>query len=391
MNNQYRILVCDINIRPQGHYIGFNQYILENFEIIEQSCSGIRVSFLFNRAAEKLLSFNEETSKRVSFIDFEGENTMLNRYRMIRKIQKFTDTGLVDHLLFMDLDQYQIPFYFTRFRSQISGILFRPHHRIETSNDSKSEIFKTDIRRFKKKLAEKLFIKKSSIRNIFVLNDQEGVLDLNRIHHSSIFKYLPDPVFSYRPDNKFNGTHEKDPEIYRYLIFGSISERKNITNIIRAYDRTKFLYKTELLIIGPCSDEYYKKLCDNINALESMDGIYKTIFFKRGFVSNEEMDYYFSVSNVCLIIYKDFFGSSGIMGRASLHKMKIIGPNTGLLNELINTHKIGLSADPDDISKISRSLIDIRDFKIDSCEQEKFYKQRSPEKFISALAKSVTP
>jgi glycosyltransferase involved in cell wall biosynthesis len=391
MNNHYHILICDINIKPQGHYIGYNQYMLEEFQVIQKNNPGVYISFLFNREAENLLSFNGDIMSRVSFIDLKDRGSLYNRFSIIRLIKKYTKQNRVDHLLFMDFDQFQIPFYFIKFNLGISGILFRPHHRIDSPNNSFQVRASIGFRRFRKKMAEKFIVAKKEIENVFILNDRMGVSQLNKIHHSSVFKYLPDPVFSYIHKEDTDHLMERDTETCRFLVFGSITIRKNIFNIIQAYEKAFFSQKTELLIVGPCSEEYWVQVNNTLKSLKSIDGIHKSIHIKRAFVTNREMDYYFSISNVCLLIYKDFFGSSGLLGRSALHKLKVIGPNAGLLKELIISYRMGLTVDPSDVDEIALSFQNVIGFKVHTVDLESFYRQHSPEKFIGTLAESVTP
>ncbi len=391
MNEQYHILVCDINVKQQGHYIGYSQYILEEFTSIEQNNPGVYISFLFNREAESLLSFNNDIVTRVSFIDLKDRGTLFNRFLIIREIKKHTRFNRIDHLLFMDFDQFQMPFYFMKFKSSISGILFRPHHRIDSSNHTILKLINTSIKRLKKKIAEMFIVNKSTIQNIFILNDKEGVRTLNKVHSSSVFKYLPDPIFTYGLNKSKNIILDSHSDIYRFLIFGSISVRKNISNIIRAYDKAVFLFKTELLIVGQCSEAFLRELNNIINGLSTIDGIYKSIVIKREFVTNDEMGYLFSSSDVCLLIYKDFFGSSGLLGRAALHKLKVIGTNTGLLNELITNYRMGITVDPSNVDEIAMALQGIKKIYINPINFESFYLQHSPERFLNTLAEFVTP
>src|ERR1700709_1069683 len=126
MHKYFNILICDVNIKAQGHYISYNQYLLDHYRSIELKYPLARVSFLFNQEAKSHLSFNNETIDKTSFIRLPGKNTMYKRYVTVKKINKFCVENRIDHLLFMDLDQYQIPLFIVRFRLNISGILFRP-------------------------------------------------------------------------------------------------------------------------------------------------------------------------------------------------------------------------------------------------------------------------
>jgi len=386
MNNFRRVLICDVNIKKQGHYIGFDQYLINNFSSVEKQNPSVHISFLFNHEAEKLLQFDNLSKERVSFIDLFKEKRAVEKYLIIRKIKKFAEANHIDHMLFMDLDQYQMPLFLVKLKFSISGILFRPHHRITASNNRLSTRVMSQLKRLKKRIAEKMMTTKKATRNIFILNDQEGVNILNRIHHSTLFKYLPDPVFSYTNFESCTHLPEKNHGVYRYLIFGSINERKNIFNIIQAYDNASLPFDSELLIVGPAAAEYIGYLKNGISGLVSIDDHHKKIWIKSEFVTNEEMDHFFSICDVCLLIYKDFFGSSGLLGRAALHRLKVIGPSTGLLHELISNYKMGITSDPANIHKIARSMENIVHFKINMSGLENFYAQRSPEKFLATLA-----
>ncbi|HSZ24902.1 MAG TPA: hypothetical protein VK766_04255, partial [Cytophagaceae bacterium] len=86
-----------------------------------------------------------------------------------------------------------------------------------------------------------------------------------------------------------------------------------------------------------------------------------------------------------LLIYKNFFGSSGLLGRAALHTIKVIGPNVGLLKELITDNDIGITCDPENIETIAESLKNIYDIKVPHYSFQKFYLKYSPEMFLKTL------
>ncbi len=114
-------------------------------------------------------------------------------------------------------------------------------------------------------------------------------------------------------------------------------------------------------------------------------GEHKKLLINASFVSNEEMDNYFSDSDACLLIYKDFFGSSGLLGRAALHKKKVIGANVGLLHELISKNKLGITCDPSSVEEISKALLKVIDIHPEPVVFDDFYKSYSPEIFLQTL------
>jgi glycosyltransferase involved in cell wall biosynthesis len=377
-------LICDLNIQQKGHYIGYNQYILNNIEQLEIAQPDRKYSFLFNSEAKNYLNFPEYTDGRIHFLDDNcwDNFSVKDKITLFRKVIRFAKEHKTNHLFFMDLDQYQFPIFVSRFPSKLSlsGILFRPHHRIAYSSSNYSSKIANKIKRLKKILAEKFLTTKKGVQNIYILNDQEGVEYLNRFHNTTQFKYLPDPIFSYPSALQ---TLKKDGT-FQFLIFGSMSERKNITTILKAYDITEFNKETELLVVGSADSNYLTYLNSLISNFSSINAT-KRIVLKAGFVSDEEMDNYFHQTDTCLLIYRDFYGSSGLLGRAALHKKKVIGANVGLLKELVEQNQLGITSDPKSIEDISNSLKKIIDIEIETKQFELFYLQYSPNTFLKTL------
>lgn len=384
----YRILICDVNIQKEGHWLSYNQYIVDHFEQIEKENITFRINFLFNKEASALIQFKETFKDRVHFLDETFSlpyNNFKQKYLLFKNIVNFAESEQIDHLIFMDFDKFQLPIFFNRFKFKMSGILFRPHHRIEPSNNKMFLVLSNYIKRNKKKIAEKFLLRKKNIKSVFILNDVTGVNCLNDIHKCNLFKYLPDPIFSHskNPVQPFEANYVN--ESYKYLIFGFMDERKNITNILKAYDQAHFDVDTQLIIAGPATKEYLNYLESLITALKSIDKKRKKISIRVGFVSDEEMEYLFSITDVCLLIYKNFFGSSGLIGRAAFHKVKVIGSNVGLLSEMVTQNNLGITSDPNDVDNIAYALKSIQEFKVNGACFERFYQKNSPEFYLRTL------
>jgi len=375
-------LICDLNIQQKGHYIGYNQYIINGISEFNDSTSSRVYSFLYNKEAKEHLEFPDSIENKVHFLDDNCWKNLSLKEKIIlfKKVVSVANELKTDHLIFMDLDQYQAPIFLTVFSFKLSGILFRPHHRITYSSNTFSSKISSRIQRAKKIFAEKLLVSKKQVENIYILNDEEGVSILNKHHHTNQFKYLLDPIFSYPSALKTT----KESGVFRFLIFGSINERKNITAIINAYEATDFNIATELFIVGSAEATYVAYLNNLIADLKTIND-YKRIIVKAGFVTNEEMDNYFDSSDVCLLIYKDFYGSSGLLGRASLHKKKVVGANVGLLKELIEQNKLGITCDPKSEVEISKALNTIVELNFKAQDFESFYQKYSPENFLKTL------
>ena len=386
MVNKHRVLFCDIHVKMQGHYMSYDQYLLDHIPDMEMLAPGIDIHFLFNKEGQQLLNIQSAGADRVTFIELDQDDSNSTRLASLGKIKKFALSHNIGHLILLDLDQYQAALFRTSFTCSISGILFRPHHRITSSNNHFKTKWRARIKRLKKKTAERLLIFNTALKNIFILNDPCGVDQLNRIHHTDKFKYLPDPVFHYDSQTRPNLPVVKKGDIMRFLIFGSISERKNISNTILAYSQAGLSMESELLIVGPGESQYVESQRREITQLFSPGNLHKRVLLINRYVSNTEMDEYFSSCDVCMLVYKDFFGSSGLLGRASLHGLKVIGPNAGLMQFLIEKYHMGLTADPDNVSAIRYCMERISEFDSPPSSAGKYHQVNSPEEFLKILS-----
>ena len=387
MTQRKVVLICDINIRAKGHYISYNNYLLH---FIDSHNDKESIKFLFNSEAQNLLDLSKVNGENLDFVDIDPNwyNSFYGKFKIWNKIKSIADKKAIDLLLFMDFDQYQIPIGISKIKFKISGILFRPHHRIENSKYDLPNRFKFFIKKSKKQVLESILLHNSKINSIFILNDEMGVNLLNEKHHTDKFKYLPDPIFDYEFEEINSNLHIYINTTNRitFLIFGSISERKNISNILIAYSRSIFKLPTHILIIGPSSTEYGDYLSNLINDLD-FDSQTKKVTNINKFISEGEKEIIHKLSNISLLIYKDFYGSSGLIGRAAKHQLPVVSSNVGLLNELVNKYGLGITVNPYSIEDISKAL-EKSAIEFANCSGmgfQSFYNDHSPEKFASTL------
>jgi len=387
MTDHRNILICELNIDITGHYVGHSQYILDHIQEIEQQQENKTYYFLFNRKGRDLLKFNEFTASRVSFLDelSARKKRLVERNAIARKIRNFCISKDIDDIILMELDKNQISLYLANFDCRLSGILFRPSHRLAPTDEGlKNAIFNTLVRT-KKKFADALLVKNKAVSNIFLFNDREGVDTMNKLYKTSKFRYLPDPIYPIDINESLSNKIPFSKSTFKLLIFGALDERKNITNVLKAFNEATFDTDAELLLVGHSNEQYQDYLKNLISSLPSIDNKHKRVYIRPEFVSDQEMDYYFSVTDVVIIVYKDFFGSSGLMGRATLHKKKVLGADTGLIGHLLTKHRIGLTADPYSVKSIAASMRAIYNFELDAEQCDMFNKQHSPDAFLKQL------
>lgn len=379
------LVICDINIYKQGHYIGFNQFLLNEAKKIRELFSGQELLFLFNEEAATLL--NIPGSVAVEFLSFpkEWRDSPLGRWKIWTMVKEKMKAFRNAHLYFMDFDKFQLPIGIRTTPFELSGIYFRPHHRIEKSNNSTDTRFQTWIKKRKKILAETILLQNTSIKNIFILNDSEGADYLNRFHKKNSFRYLPDPVFDYgfEPDriNRNNG------EI-SFLIFGALTERKNIRQLINSFGRARFTQKAVLYLVGKTDTEEYlqslKTLAETVLRAQEHE---KKILFNTDFVSDEEMEKYHAATHISLLVYRNFFGSSGLIGRAAKHRQLVIAPSVGLLAEITRQYQLGITVDPLDQDAIARAMENAAATHSSHPFEgaARFYEEHHPNRFLEIL------
>jgi len=387
MTENRNILICELNIDLTGHYIGHSQYILDHIQEIEQQQKNKTYYFLFNKKGRDLLKFNEFTSSRVSFLEelSARKKRLVERNAIARKVRNFCSSKKIDDIILMELDKNQISLYLANFDCRLSGILFRPSHRLTPTHEGLKDAILNRIVRTKKKFADRLLVKNKAVSNIFLFNDKEGVETMNKLYKTSKFKYLPDPIYTIDSNESFSTKIPFSKSTFKLLIFGALDERKNITNVLKAYSEAKLESDSELLLVGHSNLEYQEYLKTLIASLPAIDNKHKRVYIRPEFVTDQEMDYYFSITDAVVIVYKDFFGSSGLMGRATLHQKKILGADTGVIGHLLSKYHIGLTADPYSVDSIAASIAAIYDYELDVEQCNAFNKQHSPDAFLKHL------
>jgi glycosyltransferase involved in cell wall biosynthesis len=386
------LLICDINIKEQGHNIGYNQYILDYCCERIKNGTEIHFSFLFNSEAKTLLRLDESLVSHIYYVDTNDDikEGWKYKFKLFKKTIAIAYNLQVDKMIFLDIDKYQLFIFISRFNFKISGILFRPHHRIESSNKGFKNRLGSLLKRTKKIVAEWMLITKNAVENIFILNDADGILYLNQYHSTTKFSYLPDPIFSFQPKQGLEKLGIEKNNSFKFLVFGALNERKNITNILKAYENASFDYATELILIGPSKKSYSVYLENLVQSISVKDLNNKEIIVHNSFVSDQQMDWFFLQSDVIMLVYKDFYGSSGLLGRACMHQKKVIGPNVGLLRNMITDYQLGLLCDPNSTEEIARAMISIKVHAIGNQGFLNFYSEHSPDKFIETLLFNTT-
>jgi glycosyltransferase involved in cell wall biosynthesis len=304
----------------------------------------------------------------------------------------------IDTLLFMNIDLYKntiISLVFKKYSIKIKGILFQPFHQFPKQG------FNIKSMRFRKKnhLLATLMLNRK-IEQIFVLNDEKGVNYLNKwafkYTFKHIFNYLVDPIDCRNKLETIDKTQllaQYNIEKGRYIIlaFGGIDERKNVLNSIKALSLLDKTIQKQICfwIVGRNNLSEKKALPDLIEAtFKSCPDL--QIVQKAQFVTDEEREQMFMLSDVVLMPYINFFASSGVLGHAIKYGKRVISSNQGVTSDIIEKYELGELVNPTDIQSITEGVSKIINQLSDSRTNQHiiaFQKAHTPTIFAQTLLK----
>jgi glycosyltransferase involved in cell wall biosynthesis len=318
-----------------------------------------RFVFLLN----KDLVHNLSTPKNSLQIEEIEPNTTIKQHEQ-SIIQTLNKHPNIDTVLFMNMDSYLttiIKLGFKKFNIKIKGILFQPFHQFP------KQTFDFKSLRFRKKnhLLATLCLN-WRIKQIFVLNDEKGVKKLNNWSFinfwKKVFTYLPDPIDGRNKINAIDKAAllsqyaiEKDRHIL--LSLGAIDERKNVLASIKAVARL--------------ANDTQKKIClfivgkNYLADIEALPNLIKTtlkncpdlqIIWISEFVSDEQREQLFMLSDIVLMPYLNFYASSGILGHAIKYGKPVIGANVGVTSDIIAKYQLGTLVNPAEIGSITEGV-----------------------------------
>ena len=188
-----------------------------------------------------------------------------------------------------------------------------------------------------------LAARSSKIEKIFVLNDEDSARTFNTLYSTSKFRSLPDPVPSV-DFSKVKSVREElgvSPVEKLYLHFGGLDGRKGTIDILKSIIASK---KGEL-----------KDSCFvfagriNKNTLNDFYDLLSVAKEKTRILVFDQFCSYDFLWNLCyscdviLMPYHLTSLSSGILGYAAVFNKPVIGPDNGLIGNLIKKYELGIS------------------------------------------------
>ena len=140
---------------------------------------------------------------------------------------------------------------------------------------------------------------------------------------------------------------------YVITVYGQMSEKKGIKNIILAIKKINI--KNITVLLAGKHDDYIRKLIQSSDAQDLISN--RQLIVSSGF-QNDLQEYNAFKSSDCVWIgyVGSHFGSSGVLYQSASLGLPVLGCNSGLIGWLIKQYDIGISFNPVDIIECARAI-----------------------------------
>jgi glycosyltransferase involved in cell wall biosynthesis len=358
-----RILINDIHVRFIGHNLGYIQNILR---YLEENPSKDEYLFVLNPEAKRIPSIRCSSPKvTIIFLsdeEFEPYHSMSlpNAASILWKsITRYAHDFRAERVILLELDIFQYEVGKVQVPFDISGIMLRPYPRVMAVENTLQSKIQTYIRRYKKIAVVWWMCRNKKLSKVFILNDAFSVSKMNKKFDTNVFTYLPDPIFDYPSKKDFNIREKYGINSNKkiFLVFGSIDEKKNVVNILKAFQDLNLAETKQycLMIVGRIDASYQAilelSLTETYQKQPSLQ-----IIVENQFVADDEMECFVGQSDIISLAYINFFSSSGVIGLASRHHKPIIAAKYGVVGYQTEEYELGLKVNPYDISELTKAI-----------------------------------
>lgn len=351
-----RTLIYDRDI--SGHHLDYLQFLVE---YLKNSSPSVRKQFIFilhegARARfqddESLIQFHYIQSGQLGV--FLSHTNVLRRAStemnyLIKLIQEYN----AKRLIFMHIDAFQYEVgraAVRRLGVKLSGLLFLPFRKHYEDGSTLKAKLRREWRGWRKGWQIRWMLRNPLLERIFFLNDKQGVHEYNQ-RFGNRFEHLPDPIevdqmtITSVEELKKKYVVEENKQVF--LIYGHLSSRKNVPNILAALKRINVNQRQRIciLICGEPEKGYESTLYSSITEAEKK---YPEVHFVKHFrfFNPSDTNEVFKIVDIVLVPYINFFSSSNILGLAAKYNKPLIASNLGVMEGLVNQYKLGVTVSP---------------------------------------------
>lgn len=178
--------------------------------------------------------------------------------------------------------------------------------------------------------------------NILILNDIKSSEKLNLLYNVSKFKYIPDPYIPLpvNPSNRIRTQYNISSNDKLYIHIGAMNENKGSKEILKSLIDMKQddLANKVFFFAGKVENDIKNDFYQLLNEAKKEARIHLI----DDFCSFELLGQLCQECDAIIIPYKRTSQSSGIIGYASQFGKPVIGPESGLLGNIIKEFKLGI-------------------------------------------------
>jgi len=295
-----------------------------------------------------------------------NRHDLLNGLEEWKHLRPFLKQQAITHLFLLRADDFLYVLGKADCRKldiKISSIIFLLYEHL-----SANIVTKNHLRRFWKYMQLKWTLRNKNVQQLFILNDPATVSKLNRLFSSTpVFQYLPDPIApapETAPAISIREEYDIEASKTLFAIIGKNDPRKNIPTILSAFETLDDNDQSQvaLLILGYCEPVAYKEEMEK--RLEQLSQTHPNLSVKADFRHLPPAHFHaaFQQVDVVLMLYRNHFASSGILGHAMYYKKPVLAPDLGLLAKLVQKYEMGICVDSSDVAAIRQALLEIRTF-----------------------------
>jgi glycosyltransferase involved in cell wall biosynthesis len=351
-----RTLIYDRDI--SGHHLDYLQFLVE---YLKNSSPSVRKQFIFILHEGARVRFQDDESLiQFCYIQSEQLEAFLSHTSVLRRagaemnyLVKLIHEYNAKRLIFMHIDAFQYEVGRTAVRRlgvKLSGLLFLPFRKYYEDGSTFKARLRREWRGWRKGWQIKWMLRNPLLERVFFLNDKQGVHEYNQ-RFGNRFEHLPDPIevgqitaVSVEELKKKYGIEENKQV---FLIYGHLSSRKNVPNILAALKRVNISQRQRIciLICGEPEKGYESTLYSSIAEAEKK---YPEVHFVKHFrfFNPSDTNEVFKIVDIVLVPYINFFSSSNILGLAAKYSKPLIASNLGVMEGLVNQYKLGITVSP---------------------------------------------
>jgi glycosyltransferase involved in cell wall biosynthesis len=410
-----RLLLFELDVR--GHHPGYIQHLVQYWcqqELVGQL--DIVVSNRFMQQHQRIVELAEQAKwENVRFIpitvaeeaelfdaadlehSFKGRiRRAFQEWRLLRKYTKLLKT---DHCFVMYLDTLllrlsllpQLPFGFKSLPCAMSTIYFRPILHYGNFPNYVPE-GRESMWYWRDRVCLSRLLRVPNLKTLFCL-DGYAAEHINQVYGTNQAVHLADPVQIYPARaaavSALKQTLGIDPQRQTFLLFGALSERKGLQQVLDAVASLPAhrCQQMSLLLIGPIASAEKDALHQRIAALTTVLPI--QVITQHEFIPDEAIQPYFQLADVILAPYQRHVGMSAILVRAAAAEKPVIAADFGLMGEVTRQYGLGLAIEASNPTSLAAGmtslLVDGPEQVGDRAGMRIFAAQNTAERFASQI------